>query len=142
MGEFGGGDPAGFGDLEEGDLAGDVAAEEGVKADVGVGVFVFDDVAGAGDGDGEIGFLFDFAEGAGFGGFVGLALTAGEFPVAAEDGVGFAFADEDVAGGVEDDGNGDFDAIVRGGGFGVHGGPSRKGKPSAIAGQGMATIAD
>jgi hypothetical protein len=106
----GGMDPAGVGDGEELDRAGEPFAEEGVEADVGVGVVVVDEGEFTEGADGDAEFFGDFTDGAGFGGFAGVALAAGEFPVAAEDGVGFAFADEELLVGlVEDDGDGDFD---------------------------------
>ena len=61
------------------------------------------------------------------GGSPGAALSAGEFPVSAQNDVGLAAADEQFAGrAIEDDGNGDFDKFSRrraagkGGSAGVH----------------------
>lgn len=90
------------------DFAGLVLADERMQADGGVGVVVLDgrelrDRAGA---DGE--FFAKLAFEALLEGFVGLALAAGELPVAAEFIVALALADEHLPG-AADDGDGGID---------------------------------
>lgn len=108
-------DPLGVGDGEELEVAADVLADKGVEPHVGVRVFVFDGgefTQGAND---EGDFFTDFADSAALGGFAVVALTAGKFVIAGEDGVVLAPADEHVGvRGVEDDGDANVDELFGG----------------------------
>jgi hypothetical protein len=100
----------------DGEELGDAAlvlAEERVEADAGVGVVVLDRGEGGAGGDDDAEFFSNFAHRTLGEGFAGVALTAGEFPEAAEDGVVHALADEDFFHAlIEDDGDGDDDALA------------------------------
>jgi len=87
-----------------------VLAEIGVKSNMGGGVVELDGGEGFEDVDVDREFFFQFAEESLFEGFGGLVFAAGEFPEAAEGGVGVALADQDAPRS-ENDADGDFDGV-------------------------------
>ena len=110
-GKVGRGDPFYFGYSKWTGIIREVAANKGVKPDMGVGVIVVDGREWLANFNGEADFFESFADGARGGGFTGEAFAAGEFPVVAENRGGEAPADENLPGqGMENCRQGDVDA--------------------------------